>query len=137
MFINFRFKVRHDNGIVYITVPASSLESARKTLLDTERCPERSILDVRAVNEKGFEIVPSGEYVGQLMRLEIPASRVLRGNAPLSRSRTGYGSKIPTSYKVRTIDDKWRRVYCAIYPNVGTLYVMHEGVKTIINFWGE
>ena len=37
--------------------------------------------------------------------------------------RAGYGGKIPTKYMV-FIDNKWRRVYCRQYSNIGTLYVL-------------
>ena len=40
----------------------------------------------------------------------------------LMYTATGYGSKIPTRYMVR-FNDKWRRVYCAIFSNIGTLYI--------------
>ena len=70
---------------------------------------------------------------GELVRLAIPASSVIRDNtAPFNRSSTGYGSMVPTSYRVRTIDNRLRRVYCAIYSNSGTLYVFHKGIKTIV-----
>lgn len=40
----------------------------------------------------------------------------------LQYTASGYGSKIPTQYMVR-FNDKWRRVYCIIYSNIGTLYI--------------
>ena len=49
-----------------------------------------------------------------------------------SDSRTGYGSKIPTPCMV-FIDNKWRRVYCRIYSNVGTCYVLIKGERVIID----
>ena len=49
-----------------------------------------------------------------------------------SNSKTGYGSKIPTQYMV-FIDAKWRRVYCRIYSNIGTLYVLIKGERVIID----
>ena len=78
---------------------------------------------------------------GQLVRLTIGAPAVWRNPLPhhkagLSYTATGYGSKIPTPYMVRTIDQKWRRVYCAIFSNVGTCYVHHGKNKTIVNFEG-
>jgi hypothetical protein len=35
---------------------------------------------------------------------------------------TGYGSRIPTRYIVK-FNGKWRRVYCRIYSNSGTLFI--------------
>ena len=35
---------------------------------------------------------------------------------------SGYGRRIPTEYMVRW-GTKWRRVYCCICSNIGTLYI--------------
>lgn len=40
----------------------------------------------------------------------------------LSFTRSGYGKRIPTPYMVK-FNGKWRRVYCCIYSNSGTLYI--------------
>lgn len=40
----------------------------------------------------------------------------------LSYTASGYGKRIPTEYMVK-FNDKWRRVYCKIYSNSGTLYI--------------
>jgi len=40
----------------------------------------------------------------------------------LQYTRTGYGSRIPTSWMVHK-DGRWRRVYCAIWSNIGTCYI--------------
>ena len=44
----------------------------------------------------------------------------------LSYTATGYGSKIPTSYMVR-YNNRWHRVYCAVYSNNGTCYIISKG----------
>ena len=49
-----------------------------------------------------------------------------------SNSKTGYGGKINTKYMV-FIDNKWRRVYCRIYSNIGTCYVLIRGERVIID----
>lgn len=42
----------------------------------------------------------------------------------LSFTRSGYGSKIPTSHMVQLPgSNRWRRVYCCIWSNSGTCYV--------------
>ena len=41
----------------------------------------------------------------------------------LQYTASGYGKKIPTKYKVK-INSKWHRVYCIIYSNIGTLYIL-------------
>lgn len=82
-----------------------------------------------------FETVKEGVYAGSLVRLPIGATAIIRDDvAPINRSRTGYGSKIPTCYRVRTIDNRWRRVYVMCYSNSGTAYVMHGKVRTIVEF---
>lgn len=58
--------------------------------------------------------------------------RVKETECPRSNSRTGYGSKIPTQYTV-FVGNKWRRVYCRIYSNVGTCYVLINGERVIID----
>jgi hypothetical protein len=40
----------------------------------------------------------------------------------LMYTATGYGRKIPTRYMVQS-GGKWRRVYCCIFSNIGTLYI--------------
>lgn len=42
--------------------------------------------------------------------------------AGLCFTATGYGSRIPTEYMVKWCG-RWRRVYCRIYSNNGTLYI--------------
>lgn len=82
-----------------------------------------------------FETAKQGHFAGQLVRLDIGVTACIRDTqAPVNYSRTGYGKKIPTAYRVQTIDNRWRRVYCAIYSNSGTLYyVMHGKARTIVN----
>lgn len=40
----------------------------------------------------------------------------------LMYTSTGYGGKIPTRYMVKH-EGRWKRVYCAVYSNVGTCYI--------------
>ena len=58
--------------------------------------------------------------------------RVKETECPRSNSRTGYGSKIPTQYMV-FVENKWRRVYCRVYSNIGTLYVLINKERVIID----
>ena len=51
---------------------------------------------------------------------------------PKSHSKTGYGDKIPTNTVV-FVENKWRRVYCRIYSNIGTCYVLIKGEQVIID----
>jgi len=49
----------------------------------------------------------------------------------LSYTRSGYGRRIPTSYKIK-VNNRWLRVYCCIYSNSGTLYVKKFTAENII-----
>ena len=51
----------------------------------------------------------------------------------LSYTSTGYGKKIPTSKMVRLEGKKWYRVYCAIFSNAGTCYIMLGGQPIIVS----
>jgi len=42
--------------------------------------------------------------------------------AGLTWTASGYGARIPTPYMV-LVHGKWRRVYCYVYSNVGTLFI--------------
>ena len=51
----------------------------------------------------------------------------------LSYTASGYGQKIPTSRMVKLPNDnRWRRVYCCIYSNIGTCYVVRKGKRVVI-----
>lgn len=51
--------------------------------------------------------------------------------APIHRSATGYGRKIPTQYMLR-ITGRWHRVYMMQYSNSGTAYVRKGGADLIL-----
>lgn len=71
---------------------------------------------------------------GEPMRTEKVAHRIdlldwqKRG---LSYTASGYGSKIPTRYKVQW-RGRWYRVYCRCYSNIGTCYIVSNGQEIII-----
>jgi hypothetical protein len=50
----------------------------------------------------------------------------------LMYTRTGYGRKIPTSYKVK-YNNRWYRVYCCIFSNCGTLYIVSKNEDVIVS----
>jgi len=50
----------------------------------------------------------------------------------LQATRSGYGSKIPTQYKI-LLNGKWRRVYSAIFSNIGTLYIGKLSDRLIVD----
>jgi len=50
---------------------------------------------------------------------------------------TGYGTAIPTDYMIK-FNDKWRRVYCCIFSNSGTLYIKApKGEVITVQVYGE
>lgn len=49
----------------------------------------------------------------------------------LSYTRTGYGGKIPTQYKIKH-ENRWKRLYCMIYSNSGTCYILSKGKRLIV-----
>ena len=49
----------------------------------------------------------------------------------LSYTTTGYGPKIPTAYTVK-YNGKTRRVYCTVYSNSGTCWIIVNGQKVIV-----
>ena len=52
----------------------------------------------------------------------------------LSYTSTGYGNKIPTSWKVKH-NGRWKRVYCYIYSNSGTCFIMSYGKKIVVDLY--
>lgn len=58
------------------------------------------------------------------------AQRMLYGGF----TRTGYGSKIPTSYMVR-YNNRWYRVYSVCYSNVSTEYILINKEKVTVQFY--
>lgn len=44
----------------------------------------------------------------------------------LSYTASGYGRKIPTRWKIRH-NGRLKRVYCCIFSNAGTAYIVHRG----------
>jgi hypothetical protein len=50
----------------------------------------------------------------------------------LMYTASGYGRKIPTSWTVR-YNGKVRRIYCCIYSNIGTCYIIVNGAWRIVD----
>ena len=51
---------------------------------------------------------------------------------PHNRSRSGYGSKLPTSWELQLQDKRWRRVYVFQYSNAGSAYILVKGKKLFL-----
>ena len=54
----------------------------------------------------------------------------------LSQTATGYGRKLKTHYKALT-NGRAYRVYCCIFSNSGTLYIIIKGVEVIVDKWED
>jgi len=50
----------------------------------------------------------------------------------LMYTSTGYGRKIPTDRMVK-YNNRWHRIYCCIYSNVGTCYIVSKGKRIIVD----
>ncbi len=73
----------------------------------------------------------------QFVRLDLDALQVKEELLPwqkrgLMYTATGFGDKIPTSKKV-LYASKWRRIYCSIFSNSGTCYIVHNKTKIIVD----
>jgi len=52
---------------------------------------------------------------------------------PANPYASGYGPKIPTRYRVKYGDNRWRRVYVMQYGNAGSAYILKEGKELFID----
>lgn len=51
---------------------------------------------------------------------------------PRNRSRSGYGSKIPSSWLLQLDGKRWHRVYVVIWSNAGSPYVIVGGERLFL-----
>lgn len=56
------------------------------------------------------------------MRVEYRHAPMPHHRAGLTWTASGYGDRIPTEHMIKYLG-RWRRVYCRIYSNCGTLYL--------------
>jgi len=57
-----------------------------------------------------------------------------RTDAPRNYSRTGYGSKLPTSRMIQCDGHtRWYRVYVMCYSNCGTAYIIKNREKLVVS----
>ena len=50
----------------------------------------------------------------------------------LQYTASGYGNKIPTSWQVKH-NNRWKRVYCRMYSNIGALYIVSGTDKLFLD----
>ena len=71
----------------------------------------------------GYSVNPdkthAAHFTCEVISKDVPLWRHKLG---LQFTPTGYGSRIPTRIMVK-FNGKWRRVYCAIFSNIGTCYI--------------
>ena len=76
------------------------------------------------------------EVRGELEYLIYPAHRSTEmlpwQAAGLQYTATGYGRKIPTTQVVYLAGRRYR-IYCDIFSNIGTCYVMYQGRRVIVS----
>jgi len=60
---------------------------------------------------------------------EADVTAVRQTDMPLQRTRTGYGSKLPTSWMIQLHKLYWHRVYVILWSNSGTAYIIVRGKK--------
>ena len=70
---------------------------------------------------------------GELVRSPVHVTK--RKAAPLSgQTASGYGSRVPCGFLAQTEPGgKFRRVYCRIFSNIGTCYVVIRGERVIVD----
>ena len=55
-------------------------------------------------------------------RAEYKRAPLWHHTARLQFTASGYGKRIPTEHMIKH-NGRWRRVYCCIFSNIGTLYI--------------
>lgn len=64
---------------------------------------------------------------GDLIDAPLPWQRM-----GLSYTASGYGKKIPTAYLIH-FDGRKRRIYCTIYSNIGTTWIVYHGHRIYVD----
>lgn len=80
------------------------------------------------VMAKYYAVIHNADSSIQTETLPVKESPLWWQEQNLSYTASGYGSRIPTRYMVK-VGSRWRRVYCCIYSNSGTLFIGRD-IKT-------
>lgn len=77
-----------------------------------------------------------GEYPGPYLtkQVEIKEKVLWWQYLDLQYTATGYGKKIPTRHMIKN-NGRWYRVYCCIFSNNGTLYIIEKGQKITVQIY--
>lgn len=75
--------------------------------------------------------------MADLTYLDLSRVTAYRVTAPLiSRSRSGYGNRVPTSMMLQLDGKRWYRVYVVCWSNSGTAYVRtSDGMRWLADGW--
>lgn len=65
-------------------------------------------------------------------RAEYKRAPMRHHRAGLTYTATGYGKRIPTEHMIEH-NGRWRRVYCCVFSNIGTLYIGKLSDGQIVN----
>lgn len=85
---------------------------------------------------------PSGfQFTGRHISEDVEVIRapMRHHKAGLSYTASGYGDKIPTEFMVRYLG-RWRRVYCRIFSNIGTLFIQaprRPKNRIVVDIWSN
>jgi hypothetical protein len=70
-------------------------------------------------------------YAESLGIQDVTVKQLLWQKRGLRYTASGYGRKIPTSFQIK-IENRWHRVYCAIFSNNGTCYIVKNKQNYIL-----
>lgn len=84
-----------------------------------------------------YEVVPyacpaEGSYKRLVYPAEIKLDPLPFHEKGLSYTATGYGKKIPTTRVLHMFGRKYR-IYCSVFSNIGTCYIIYKGEKVIVD----
>ena len=75
----------------------------------------------------------TGEFTRfRFMQNDVKISPMYHHINGLSFTASGYGRKIPTQYMVN-LGNRWHRVYCVIYSNIGSIYIISKGERYLVD----
>ena len=74
------------------------------------------------IDRNGYLIYPAHKFY-----MPLPHHK-----AGLSYTATGYGRKIPTPHCIY-LEGRRYRIYCRIFSNIGTAYIIYRGREVIVN----
>lgn len=73
---------------------------------------------------------PTVQAITYLDSTRVTATR--QTEPPRNRSRTGYGSKLPSSWMLQLDNKRWHRVYIVCWSNAGSAYVVESGARLFL-----